>query len=273
MTYLVNGHADTHIDVQDRGLLYGDGLFETIAVHDGQAQLWDRHMQRLQQGCARLAMACPDLGLLREEALTLYKDINRAVLKIIITRGRGGRGYRHDNTCQPSRILGIHPWPDYPVANKQEGITVRICTTRLGSNPALAGIKHLNRLEQVLARQEWSDPLVSEGLMLDSNGYVIEGTISNLFIVQGDTLLTPDLSDCGVAGIMRGLILERCADMPIQTRITPLKLDDVMACDELFVCNSLIGIWPVRSVAGRDFSVGPLTRRIMAHIEAWIKAC
>lgn len=264
--HLINGQRTESIDARDRGLHYGDGLFETLAVRAGAPLLWERHMQRLMHGCARLGLPAPDVALLHRETTHVCANAARGVLKIILTRGVGGRGYRCAAST-PTRILTLHPWPDYPDAFKQQGIKVRICATRLGMNPALAGVKHLNRLEQVLARNEWDDADVPEGLMLDGAGRVIEGTLSNVFAVRDGALLTPDLSQCGVAGVMRALILEQAAAWGIETRVTQFGVEELTAMHEVFVCNSLIGVWPVRELAGAALAVGPLTRRIAAHID------
>ena len=269
---LINGRSTTQIDALDRGLCYGDGLFETVAVIEGQPQLWQQHIERLSNGCRRLGMTMPAETLLRQDIQSLYRERSRdqrlpqrLVAKIIVTRGTGGRGYRITAAADCSRVISLFDWPDYPPAHG-EGISVRWCNTRLGLNPALAGIKHLNRLEQVMARNEWQDDRIAEGLMLDSQGHVIEGTMTNLFIVANNQLQTARLDHCGVAGIVRQLI---CADS-IQHGLSVceqgLTKDDVLAADEVFVCNSLIGIWPVTRIddpqTPQDFAVGPVSRRI-----------
>ena len=187
---LINGVSKQHIEISDRGFQYGDGLFETIEVRDGQAVFLERHLERLNAGCHRLHIPFPGAELLSFEVKKLCREKAcgigsvRAVLKIIVTRGSGGRGYRQPDVIQPTRVLSLHPYPDYPEIYKEQGIVVRFCSTCLGLNPSLAGIKHLNRLEQVMARFEWNDPAIQEGLMLDVNGHVIEGTMTNLFYVK-----------------------------------------------------------------------------------------
>ncbi|MEO5574046.1 MAG: aminodeoxychorismate lyase [Gammaproteobacteria bacterium] len=270
---LINGQQGSQLNVEDRGLLYGDGLFETLAVRNGHPLLWERHVQRLRLGCTHLGIAAPDAENLRAEALAVCQSAQQAVLKIIVTRGCGQRGYRGHSAKSPTRILTLHSWPDYPLDFKQQGIAVRVCETRMGSNPALAGIKHLNRLEQVLARNEWDDPNVPEGVMLDGAGQVIAGTMTNIFRVRDGHLLTPDLSQCGVAGIMRGLILETAAHMGLPVTISGFKLDELLSAQEIFVCNSLIGLWPVRELAGTILPVGPITRQIAAHLDELLNAC
>lgn len=260
---LVNGAPVDSIAVSDRGLQYGDGLFETLAVYDGNPNLWKRHLKRLAVGCERLGIPMPDSGVLWDEAERVCTGMRRGVLKLIITRGSGGRGYRPPKSTHPTRIASAHPWPTYPDAWWHQGVTVRVCRQRLARSPRLAGIKHLNRLEQVLARSEWHDPLVAEGLMLDYDGRVIEGTQTNLFAVRHGRLMTPDLSEAGVQGIMRGLILDIGATLGFACDIGSVNLSDLFQAEELFLCNSLVGIWPVKRLEDAVFRTpGPLTAKL-----------
>ncbi len=255
---LINGIATEQLQATDRGLQYGDGLFETVAVVDGQPRLWREHMARLAYGCQRLQIALPDSTLLRQEAQQLCADQPRAILKIIITRGSGGRGYRIPETTEATRLLAIHPWPAYPDSHYQQGITLMVCHTRLGCNPALAGIKHLNRLEQVLARSEWQGSDIDEGLMRDLHGDVIEGTMSNLFIIEDETLITPDLAQCGVNGVMRERVLALAAELGITTRVETVSLTRLKAASACFITNSIIGLWPVRALGGINYEQGKI---------------
>lgn len=270
---LVNGRSAAEVAVADRGLLYGDGLFETLAICQGRPTLYRRHLRRLEKDCRRLGMTPPNRDVLDREIGRMCQGIAQGVLKVIVTRGSGGRGYRPPRQPHSTRILSVHPWPDYPAHFSDGGITLRVCRTPLGRHPSLAGMKHLNRLEQVLARQEWNDPAVPEGLMLDSAGRVIEGTMSNVFVVRDRRLLTPDLSDCGVAGIMREFILEQASAWGVKTLVCPLTLAEVGQAEECFVCNSVIGLWPVRRLEAHCYPAGPLTQRlrrlIVNRIPCW----
>ena len=257
--FLVNGEIRDHINITDRGLQYGDGLFETIAVFDGKLRLWERHWQRLSSGCRRLGIEGIDPRELYIEAERVCSDIKRGVLKMIITRGTSGRGYGSSSVGKATRIMAIYPWPTYPDTYWQHGVSVRVCSTRMGRNTVLAGMKHLNRLEQVMARREWDDPEIVEGLMLDDSDYVISGTMSNLFIVNDKGLMTPALADCGVEGIMRGVILDLSADLGIYREEAPLSLQHLLQASEIFLCNALIGIWPVRRIDQQDYSIGAIT--------------
>ncbi|MDZ7735964.1 MAG: aminodeoxychorismate lyase [Gammaproteobacteria bacterium] len=259
---LINGKSADTIPITDRGLQYGDGLFETVAVVENRLLCWDEHLTRLQDGCRRLNIEYPGSRQLTDEAQQLATASERAVLRLTLTRGSGGRGYAPPPGAVPSRILSLHPWPDYPAANREHGVNVRLCMNRLASNPLLAGMKHLNRLEQVLARGEWDDPAIAEGLMLDQAGNVIEGTMSNLFVVRQNALMTPDVSQAGIAGIIRGRVLALATEMDIDAMIATLDLHDIETADELFLCNSLIGIWPVCGIGDKKFTPGPWTHAI-----------
>ena len=262
----VNGQSTETISALDRGLAYGDGLFETVAVRDGTAELWPEHLSRLVAGCERLGIPYPQE--LEAEGGALLEGVERGVLKVIVTRGVGGRGYRTPEVPEPTRILSIHPWPEYPHAWWHDGVTVRVCDTPLGCNPRLAGLKHLNRLEQVLARAEWNEPAVAEGLMSDGDGRVVEGVMSNLFVVRDGELLTPVLDRCGVAGVMRGAVMRAAAEVGIGCVEGDVRRETLEGADELFLTNSLIGIWPVARLGEREWPVGPFTRRLQQALSA-----
>lgn len=252
------------LSLTDRGLHYGDGLFETMAVQEGRVRLLDLHLARLARGAARLAIPLADAEGLAAALAAAAGAMGEGVLKLILTRGSGGRGYFPPDVPTPSLILQRYP----PVAVEgQEGVTVRLCELRLARQPYLAGLKHLNRLEQVLARAEWRDPAVAEGLMLDSEGLLVEGVASNVFLVREGRLLTPLLDQCGVAGVMRAHVMQRAATLGLEVRETRLVLDDLMAADEVFLTNSLHGIRPVTRLLGRrDWAVGPMTRTLQAGL-------
>lgn len=266
-TAMIDGRPAQAVDVRDRGLHYGDGLFETIAVLDGRALLWEAHMERLEAGCRRLGIEPVEPTTLAGEAAALCAGRRRAVLKLIVTRGAGGRGYRPEPGGEgTTRILLCYPHAGFAPEPYRSGVRLRLCENRLGLNPALAGVKHLNRLEQVLARREWDDGTIAEGVMRDPYGQVIEGTMSNLFVVSDGTLATPALARCGVAGVMRGHILELARRQGLPATEQALSLDAVTGADELFVCNSLIGIWPARRLEATIYDIGPVTMGLMEAV-------
>jgi 4-amino-4-deoxychorismate lyase len=264
--HFVNGEPVDQVTVLDRGLRYGDGCFETMAVRGGRIPLWNRHYQRLVQGCDRLHIE-PDFDReqLEHELTTLIGESDRAIVRLTVTRGSAGRGYAYPERQQPTRILSLLPEHDHPTKYWDEGVSIRICNTRLGRNPALAGIKHLNRLEQVLARAEWNDEF-AEGLMLDDQGRVIEGTITNVFIVEQKKVCTPLLDHCGVAGVMRAELLDRMNQLGIVVREETIDRDRLLLANECFLTNAVIGIWPVNAIENKPFEVGNITRILMKEL-------
>ncbi|MEE9413548.1 MAG: aminodeoxychorismate lyase, partial [Methylococcales bacterium] len=187
---LINGEPVSVVDISDRGLQYGDGVFETIAVSRGQPEFLVRHLQRLQTGCQALGIECPQHLLLSDEIRMLCSQQNSAVIKIQITSGQSVRGYRRPGPLSPNRIITCQAFPEYPQQLYTSGIKLRLCRQRLSINITLAGIKHLNRLDQVIGRNEWNSVDIHEAVMLDTDGYVIEGTMSNLFFVANGCLKT-----------------------------------------------------------------------------------
>lgn len=259
---LINGIESNHLPINDRGLQYGDGLFETIEINAGRPVFLDRHLQRLVNGCITLAIPTLDLAILTEEIHRVCQGSQQAVLKIIITRGSGGRGYRLPQPINPARIISLHPFPNYPAHYAEHGINARFCNTRLGLNPTLAGIKHLNRLEQVLARAEWNNDSYQEGIMLDMNGHVIEGTMSNLFYLKNEKLYTSSLQFSGVAGIIRSIVMQLATSQQIPLVEHCYDKADLLSADSAFVCNSVIGIWPILRLEGVQFAVSQHTKEL-----------
>lgn len=265
MTTLIDGMPGESISVMDRGFQYGDGIFETLAVANSEPLLWDRHMQRFLQGAARLSLKAPAEELLRREARQLCDGVKRGVLKIVLTRGVSGRGYAPDASAPPTRAVSLLPWPDYPAQHHAHGVSVQFCRNLISRHNILAGLKHLNRLEQILARMELKNDCV-EGLMQDETGHVIEGTMTNLFIVSRGKLKTPGLEHSGVEGVMRALVLERASALSIDCRTADLKRQDILDAEEIFLTNSLVGIWPVRQIESKGYPIGPITKQIQDAI-------
>lgn len=265
---IINGIPNGHLSVADRAIHYGDGVFETIAISQSRPLLFDEHYQRLAEGCQRLLFLPPDYQLLRLEADSLIQGVDRGVLKIIISRGSGGRGYQPIVRAGPSRSLFLYDYPSYPESNWLQGVKLTVCQTQLSRNPTLAGIKHLNRLEQVLARSEWQNGDIAEGLMLDEFGDVIECTMSNLFLVENNCIYTPILSHCGVRGIVRKKVMELAVECGLQCKEEIVSLNRLYSADEVFVTNSVIGLWPVQAVDAHIFRPGDVTRAIIDGISA-----
>lgn len=247
---LVDGQPAQAIPADDRGLAYGDGLFETIAVRDGRCLAWDAHLARLAHGCAVLGFDAPDpCELAADRDHLLGAAAPHGVLKLVVTRGSGGRGYRPPEPARARRIASLHPWPaSADPATAAQPVRAWICHQRLSAQPALAGLKHLNRLEQVLASREWPGEDYYEGLMLDADGALVEGTRSNLVVVHGRVVSTPPLAHCGVRGIVRDALLARAPTLGLAVRETTLDLAALATADGILLCNSIIGLRVVASV-------------------------
>jgi 4-amino-4-deoxychorismate lyase len=265
---LVDGKETRLLPVSDRGFQYGDGLFETIAWIDGLAPLLDRHMRRLALGCERLALDLPERTLLESEIHRVAADSSRAIIKLIVSRSGGERGYRIDANAGSRRVVLSSPWPERPAHWYREGVAVRVCSTRLSSQPLLAGLKTLARLDQVLARAEWDGDEFYDGIMLQAEGTVVCGTMSNVFLVRNSVLLTPDLSRCGVAGVMRATVMDIAREAGLRVECRDVHLEELQDCDELLLTNAVSGILPVNRIDTRVMPVGPLTRRLQSLVDA-----
>lgn len=237
----------------ERACQYGDGLFETLAVVDGQPCLWALHLARLNRGCDRLALPRPDPELLARECRRACGDARYMGLKLYWTAGRSARGYRRPTPIRPSGVLQRFRWR--PPAESAPW-RVRLCAHRLGQNPVLAGIKHLNRLDQVIARAEWDDDGVAEGVMRGQDGAVVCGTMSNLYIQREGRLETPDISGSGVSGVVRQAVLDEAERVQTPLRVRRLEVDDLFAADAMYLTNALIGVRRVWSFCDVDFDLG-----------------
>lgn len=262
---LVDGELAHGVSAADRGLHYGDGLFETLAIFDGQPRFWQGHMDRLAAGCERLGLPVAPQAVLLREVQTVSAGRSRCVVKIILTRGASGIGFRPRPVAMSTRIVCAFDWPETTGQPAQTGVDTRICKLRLGIQPELAGLNHLNRLEQVVARSEWNDPTVHEGILLDREDHVISGIRSNIFLVFSGRILTPRLDRCGIRGVMRAAILAAFRARCEQRRVT---LDMLPDADEVFLCNALHGVYPVRRIDHWEYEPGPLTR----DVQEWLAA-
>jgi 4-amino-4-deoxychorismate lyase len=241
---LINGSESGALDPRDRGIAYGDGVFRTIKFHTGRPVLWSRQYARLAADSAALGIVCPPRQALEDDLQKIATTHADGVIRITLTRGSGPRGYAIPDSNVVTRILSWSAFPAAPAG----GVRVRWCQLRLAIQPALAGIKHLNRLENVLARSEWRDPQIAEGLLCDHAGHVIGGTMSNLFALRGGALVTPRLDGSGIAGVMRELILDSARADGIPVSIAVLTPAEIRAADALYLVNSVIGVWPVAAL-------------------------
>lgn len=250
MNTWVNGRRGDTLDHRDRGLQYGDGLFETMRVQRHCIRLLDYHLERLLEGCRRLGIAAPNAMRLRRELERRAATRGAGLLKLIVTRGSGPRGYRPSGRERGTRILTLQALPRSAAAMVTATARVRLCVTPLSSNPRLAGLKTLNRLDSVLARSEWRDARIWEGLMSDVDGNWVCGTMSNLFLRRGSDLVTPLLDRCGVAGVMRRWVLESAAACRLRTAVRRVRWEDLRSAEEVFMSNAVVGIRSVGSIEG-----------------------
>ena len=275
---LINGIPADFLNINDRAIHYGDGLFETILCRNGKLLYWKQHYQRLQSSAVRLKMYCPDESLLLDDIKTIFNDIDRAAnnnfaIKIIISRGAGEPGYQFKPGNNLTRVLMASAidadYSSLAVASLLTG-DLYICEQQVSINEGLAGIKHLNRLENVLARNEWhtdaANNKIIDGLMLNANHHVIEATMSNLFVVKDGQLITPDLKQSGVNGIMRDVIIDIASNNKIESAVINLTLEEMITMDECFITNSLIGMKLVNNIADHKFPSDSITKLLFSNL-------
>jgi 4-amino-4-deoxychorismate lyase len=276
-SYLINGSLNQSISPFDRGFAYGDGVFRTMVMRNGLPDFWHMHYQKLVADCGAIGIVCPSAELLMSDLQQLFSVDEIAVAKIIVTRGEGNRGYTPPAITAPTRVVIKTSMPDYPEEYFSAGVHLCICDTRLANQAKLAGVKHLNRLENVLARMEWQDANIAngivEGILLDNEANVIECTSANIFARFGDTLMTPALTQCGIAGITRQRILDIAHTLSLKPIIEVFNLNKLYQADEMIVCSSLYGAWQVQSIQDltsviqKSWSVGSLAVNIRAALK------
>jgi 4-amino-4-deoxychorismate lyase len=264
----VDGQPGTQLSVLDRGLHFGDGLFETIACRNARPRFLELHLQRLAEGCARLGIRYEDFPALAAQVREMAAAQPRGIIKLILTRGSAtARGYGAHGDERAHTVLLQYPWPPEDPQLWQHGVAVRTAQGRMGENPLLAGLKHLNRLEQVLIRGEWTDPSIYEALVFGSSGWLVSGTMSNVFLVTEGRIMTPALTRAGVRGVMRHVVMREAQRAGLDVVEATLDATALAAAAEIFLTNARIGIWPVRALDGRVRTVGPVTRRL----QQWLR--
>ncbi len=281
MISLVNGKFTDKLSIFDRGLAYGDGFFETMRwklSFDKEmllVEFWNRHIERLRKGCEQIKINFPEKKILDKYKSKLIKKVREikmqsGVLKVIITRGSGGRGYKYENGMVPNIIFIITTLPNLDKTLYQKGVKIKICKSKISRNPDLAGLKHLNRLDSVMARSEWNDNEIFEGLILDDNENVLEGTMSNIFSLKSGVLRTPIIKESGIRGVMRDIIIDKFSSEFNVIHETILNLDELMCSDSIFITNSIIKVLPVSLIEKKRFDVNEkvkiLTKKLSKDI-------
>ncbi len=250
----VNGIQQNHIDIENRGLAYGDGLFTTAKILNGNIQYLTKHVERLFLGCEKLGITAPSQVELVKQLSKVAKSYSLAVLKVMITASSGGRGYERSKGNEHDLIIMVYGYPLHYDELANTGVKLGLSTQQLGLNPMLAGLKHLNRLEQVLLRQELSSRGEDDLLVANIENEVIEATSANVFFFIDGQLYTPDVSQSGVNGIIRQAILQRYPE----TIIKPMTLDDVAKAQAMLICNCVMGVMPVNTFNGKALSIEPV---------------
>ncbi|SMC29221.1 4-amino-4-deoxychorismate lyase [Andreprevotia lacus DSM 23236] len=272
MQRLVNGSPADTLALADRAVQFGDGVFRTLKMVGGAVPFWLRQLDRLTHDAALLGIEAPAASDWLADIAELHRQgVRDAALKFIVTRGESQRGYAVPDVVKPTRIAQAAPLPAYPDTLQSDGVAVRWCDTKASWQPRLAGIKHLNRLENVLARNEWRDAAIFEGLMCDRDGAVIEGVMSNVLLQEGKALVTPKLESGGVAGVMRSVALEAAARLNWSVSEININPERLLRANRVWLCNSLIGMVPVRELAGRHWESHPADQQLLEVIRTMEK--
>lgn len=244
---IVNGHYTSQLNLADRATQYGDGCFTTIAVSAGKLEYWSEHLQRLHSSCARLHIEFTRWIELEDNLHTLAEKKGQGVLKVIISRGEGGRGYGLKGVGLATYIITEHDMPTHYRGWQQAGIKLNVSPIQLAKQPLLAGLKHLNRLEQVMIKRHLEQSVFDDCLVTDTDSMLVESSAGNLFWRQGDIWYTPELTSCGVEGVMRNQLFELIRQQDDQVQQIRATLDILQEADEVLVCNCLMKIVPVTS--------------------------
>ncbi len=271
---LINGEFSKHISVIDRGLSYGDGLFETMSwsyLDDEKVlgvEFWDRHMERIKQGCSITKIKLPPTEILinyKEKILNecLGKGIKNGVLKIVITRGIGGRGYKFEKEIVPTVIFLSFPSKEISKKALNTGVKLRFCEFPIFENSILAGLKHLNRIDSVMARSEWEEDEFFDGIMLDNSENIIDGTMTNVFFSKNNVLYTPIIKKSGINGIMRQVVIDNAKLFFKGVCEIEIKRNTISTFDEMFITNSLIKILPVSHLSNKKFKTTNATKEMI----------
>lgn len=268
---IITNSTTNTVSANERALLYGDGCFTTMAVSNGHVELWHLHLARLQNSCKHLGIQFDEWQLLGDKTFDIAKHNPNAVIKILISRGEGGRGYDPTGVLNCKAIISIHDKPSHYLSWQQNGVELSLSDITLARQPLLAGIKHLNRLEQVLIKQNMVGFACDDVVVCDTMGSIIETSVGNLFWRKNHSWFTPKLDNCGVDGVMRNFLFEYFKENNIQLNQIDSDIDELIGADEIFMCNSLMKVVPVSrfvtKTLQKDVSFS-MTSHI--HIQQWL---
>ena len=273
---LINGIAAEYLAADDRSIQFGDGLFETMLVRDGRVIQLAEHLDRLHVSAQRLSISMPQRPVFIDDIDKLIDEAGSAcgVIKLIVTRGRSSRGYQYDHQAGSNRLVRFsaiqRQYSSILSAELLRG-DLYLCNTPASVNTALAGMKHLNRLDNVLARNEFAADRYIDGLMSDVDGHIIEGSMSNLFAIRDRVLYTPDLGRAGVDGVMRNTVLELAGQAGIEYSVCTLTRPELEQMDCLFITNSLIGMKAVDNLEDTHYSDFSLCEQLFEQLLTYLK--
>ena len=273
----VNMELAAQLDPLDRGLVYGDGVFETLRYENGRYHLFQAHMQRLKHGCKMLEISCPEARITEQFAATAdylaTADCQSATVRLVLTRGNAvnqsaGRGYGGEHES-PNLVMSVFA-ASLPWRGELPALTLRTCEHQLPRQPRLAGIKHCNRLDQVLAARELRHHGLTEGLLYDLEGHLVSGVAANVFLLLNDVLVTPELSQCGIAGTVREALLGSVA-LRCGLEVAERRLDatHIQRASEIFLTSSLQGLRQVAVVDGMEFPEHSVTDQLRHSFFDW----
>jgi 4-amino-4-deoxychorismate lyase len=264
----VNGQPDATVSPLDRGLAYGDGLFATMRVNKSEIQFIESHFLRLTQGAQRLGFQWQPTAALRERLLQCAKDNPQSCLKILLSRGVGGRGYTPPNSSPSiTEIVSVHPFPSFYQDWQKTGISLQSSDVLLARQPRLAGIKHCNRLEQVLIKSVALANGIDDWLVLDSNKNIIESSMANLFFETDAGIITPQFSYAGVAGMMREQVIYQLLEMKFSVSVTEINVDILSQVKHVFMTNSLLGVVDINKIDQQSFKIAPYTSLLREQLD------
>ncbi|NRD74440.1 aminodeoxychorismate lyase [Shewanella sp. VB17] len=255
----VNGIVAEQMDPLDRGLAYGDGLFATMRFSDGQVQFLAAHFARLVQGARRLGFQWEATDDLIELLNQIALNQTHGCIKLLLTRGVGGRGYAAPTCSQVNEVVSLYDVPSHYIHWQKEGIALTLSEFRLSRQPRLAGIKHLNRLEQVLIKSMQLPNGFDDWLVLDTDKRVIESSMANLFFITGNVALTPAITHSGVAGMMREQVIYALIELGYDVDVTEVNYGDLTLFEHVFMTNSLLGLVDINRIDNMTYSISPFS--------------
>ncbi|MDK9736635.1 aminodeoxychorismate lyase [Vibrio sp. D404a] len=268
--FWVDGESQQTIALSDRSFQYGDGCFTTMLTFDGEIKHYNDHQQRVNACLAALRIAPLDWNLVDlwlKQALSSVSQEGLGGIKLHVSRGSGGRGYSPMGATAPVVTISTFAYPEHYLEWQQSGVHLGLCQHKLGLSPMLAGHKHNNRLEQIIMKAEMDEAGYVDGIALDINDQVVETTMANLFWIKGSHVYTPKLTESGVAGVMRRQALLALQDIA-EVSVGHFNLDHLLASDEVFMTNSILGIAPVTQIKETSFEIGPITRTLQGLLNS-----